>query len=57
MRDAAGNTVGYGSLAFSYNDRGRTSLTNGGSTDYLYNALGQMIEKSGTAGTTIFMQD
>ena len=55
--DAAGNTVGYGSLAFSYNDRGRMSVTTGGSTDYLYNALGQMIEKSGTAGTTIFMQD
>jgi RHS repeat-associated protein len=55
--DAAGNTVGYGSLAFSYNDRGRMSVTTGSSTDYLYNALGQMIEKSGTAGTTIFMQD
>jgi RHS repeat-associated protein len=55
--DAAGNTVGYGSLAFSYNNRGRMAVTTGGSTDYLYNALGQMIEKSGTAGTTIFMQD
>ena len=55
--DAAGNTVGYGSLAFSYNDRGRMFVTTGGSTDYLYNALGQMIEKSGTAGTTMFMQD
>jgi RHS repeat-associated protein len=27
------------------------------STDYLYNALGQMYEKSGTLGTTLFMQD
>jgi RHS repeat-associated protein len=55
--DAAGNTVAYGSLGFSYNNRGRAATTTGGSTDYLYNALGQMIEKSGTAGTTIFMQD
>jgi RHS repeat-associated protein len=55
--DAAGNTVSYGSLAFSYNNRGRMAVASGGSTDYLYNALGQMIEKSGTAGTTIFMQD
>jgi RHS repeat-associated protein len=55
--DAAGNTTAYGSLGFSYNDRGRMAVTSGGSTDYLYNALGQMIEKSGTAGTTIFMQD
>jgi len=31
--------------------------TVGGSTNYLYNALGQMIEKSGTPGTTVFMQD
>jgi RHS repeat-associated protein len=31
--------------------------TNGASTLYLYNALGQMIEKSGTAGTTVYMQD
>jgi RHS repeat-associated protein len=31
--------------------------TNGASTLYLYNALGQMIEKSGTLGTTILMQD
>jgi RHS repeat-associated protein len=55
--DAAGNTVGYAALAFSYNDRGRMAVTSGGSTDYLYNALGQMIEKSGTLGTRIFMQD
>ncbi len=31
--------------------------TSADSTYYLYNALGQMIEKSGTAGTTIFVQD
>ena len=55
--DAAGNTEGYGSYTFSYNDRGRMKSTSGKSTSYLYNALGQMIEKSGTLGTTLFMQD
>jgi YD repeat-containing protein len=53
--DAAGNTTAYGSLLFTYNNRGRMMSTNAAS--YLYNALGQMIEKSGSAGTTIFMQD
>ena len=55
--DAAGNTVAYGSLAFTYNNRGRMAVTTAGYTDYLYNALGQMIEKSGAGGTTLFMQD
>jgi RHS repeat-associated protein len=55
--DAAGNTTAYGSYTFSYNNRGRMKSTSGKSTNYLYNALGQMIEKSGTLGTTIFMQD
>ncbi len=55
--DAAGHTEGYGSLSFTYNNRGRMEATSASSTDYLYNALGQMIEKSGTLGTTTFMQD
>jgi RHS repeat-associated protein len=55
--DAAGHTTGYATLGFTYNDRGRVGATSAGSTDYLYNALGQMIEKSGTGGTTVFMQD
>jgi len=55
--DAAGHTQSYGGLSFSYNDRGRMLSTSADSTNYLYNALGQMIEKSGTLGTTIFMQD
>ena len=55
--DAAGNTQTTGSLSFGYNNRGRMSGTSGSSTNYLYNALGQMIEKSGTLGTTILMQD
>ena len=55
--DAAGHVTGYGTNGFTYNDRGRVAATVASSTDYLYNALGQMIEKSGTLGTTIFMQD
>ena len=55
--DAAGNTTAYGSYTFTLNNRGRVKSTSASSTNYLYNALGQMIEKSGTGGTTIFMQD
>jgi hypothetical protein len=55
--DAAGHTSSYGSLAFTYNDRGRVVSTNANSTNYLYSALGQMIEKSGTSGTAVFMPD
>ena len=55
--DAAGHTENYGANLFTYNNRGRMEATNASSTDYLYNALGQMIEKSGTLGTTVFMQD
>jgi YD repeat-containing protein len=54
--DAAGNVTSNGT-AFTYDDRGRMASTSGSSTVYLYNALGQMIEKSGTPGTTVFMQD
>jgi uncharacterized protein RhaS with RHS repeats len=55
--DAAGHTSSYGSLAFTYNDRGRVVSTNANSTNYLYSALGQMIEESGTSGTAVFMPD
>jgi RHS repeat-associated protein len=55
--DAAGNTQSNGAYSFAYNNRGRIASTNGASTLYLYNALGQMIEKSGSLGTTILMQD
>ena len=55
--DASGNTIAYGTTAFSYNNRGRMMATSASATDYLYNALGQMIEKSGALGTTIFMYD
>jgi RHS repeat-associated protein len=55
--DAAGHVQSYGAYTFGYNDRGRMASTSASSTNYLYNALGQMIEKSGTLGTTILMQD
>ena len=55
--DAAGHAESYGSVTVGYNNRGRMQSTGGGATNYLYNALGQMIEKSGTPGTTVFMQD
>jgi hypothetical protein len=44
--DAAGNTTGYGSKSYTFNQRGRMSSANvGGATYYVYNALGQLIEK------------
>jgi RHS repeat-associated protein len=55
--DAAGHVTAYGSNSFTYNNRGRMEATAADSTDYLYNALSQMYEKSGTLGTTLFMQD
>src|SRR5262249_48168882 len=55
--DAAGNATSYGSNTSTYNNRGRMKCTSASSTNYLYNAFGQMIEKSGTLGTTIFVQD
>ncbi len=57
--DAAGNTTGYSSDSFFYNQRGRmTSATVGSSsTNYIYSALGQMIEKSGPGGSTYLMYD
>ncbi|HVP35146.1 MAG TPA: RHS repeat-associated core domain-containing protein, partial [Steroidobacteraceae bacterium] len=55
--DAAGHVTGYGTNGFTYNNRGRIAATVASTTDYLYNALGQMIEKSGTLGTTVLMQD
>jgi RHS repeat-associated protein len=57
--DAAGNTSGYSSDSFFYNQRGRmTSATVGSSsTNYIYSALGQMIEKSGPGGSTYLMYD
>jgi RHS repeat-associated protein len=57
--DASGNTTGYASLAFTYNNRGRmTSAASGGTTtSYIYNAVGQRVKKSDGVTTTYFSYD
>jgi RHS repeat-associated protein len=57
--DAAGNTIGYGAVTFTYNfaNRMKTSTSGGLTTTYLYNALSQRVRKSSTAGTTVFVYD
>jgi YD repeat-containing protein len=55
--DAAGNTTSYTGATFTFNQRGRMSsaTVSAGATNYLYNALGQLIEKSGNGGGTILL--
>jgi len=55
--DASGHTLSYGGASFTYNNRGRMMGTSASSTGYLYNALGQLVEKSGALGTTVVMYD
>jgi RHS repeat-associated protein len=57
--DAAGNTQSYASNTYSFNQRGRMTevLVGTNETDYVYNALGQLIRKSGAGGTTLLMYD
>jgi RHS repeat-associated protein len=57
--DAAGNTTGYASNAYTFNQRGRIAkvLVGPNETDYVYNALGQLIRKSGYGGTTLLVYD
>jgi RHS repeat-associated protein len=57
--DAAGNTKSYTGATFTFNDRGRMSsaAVSGGTTNYIYNALGQLVEKSGYEGTTLLVYD
>lgn len=55
--DAAGHATGYGSLTFGYNNRGRMASTSGSSMSYLYNALGQLVQKSNSGSTTILAYD
>jgi len=57
--DAAGNTTSYAGNAYTFNQRGRMSEVQVGTneTDYIYNALGQLIRKSGAGGTTLLMYD
>jgi len=56
--DAAGNASFTGE-AFTFNQRGRMSVavSSAGTTNYVYNAVGQLIEKSGNGGTTILVYD
>jgi RHS repeat-associated protein len=55
--NATGMVITNGSNTFGYNNRGRMVSTTAGSTNYLYNALGQLIEKSGSGGTTLYVYD
>jgi RHS repeat-associated protein len=55
---AAAPAYAASSLTFSYNNRGRmASATTSGTTSYIYNGLGQRIQKSGPGGTTLFAYD
>jgi RHS repeat-associated protein len=58
--DADGNVATYASNTFTFNNRGRMASVKVSSTttSYVYNAIGQRIEKSGgPAGTVLFMYD
>jgi RHS repeat-associated protein len=55
---AAGPAYAASGITFGYNNRGRmASATANGTTTYVYNALGQRIQKSGPGGTTVFSYD
>jgi RHS repeat-associated protein len=52
--------MSYTGASFTFNQRGRmssTTVTGVGTTNYVYNAIGQMIEKSGNGGTTLIVYD
>ncbi len=58
--DANGTTLTYASTTFTFNNRNRmaTAIVSSVTTSYIYNALGQRIEKSGgPAGTLIYVYD
>jgi YD repeat-containing protein len=57
--DAAGNTLSYTGASFTFYDRGRISSAevSAGTTTYIFNALNQLIKKSGNGGTTLLMYD
>lgn len=55
---AAAPAYAVSALTFAYNNRGRmASVTASGQTTYVYNVLGQRIQKSGPGGTTVFVYD
>ena len=58
--DASGRTTGLGSLALTYNDRGRlaqVSNTGGDPGQYTYNSLEQRTIKTASGVTTVFHYD
>jgi RHS repeat-associated protein len=57
--DAAGNTLSYAGITFTYNNRGRmATATNGSATAaYTYNALGQRIKRTASGVTTLYVYD
>jgi RHS repeat-associated protein len=57
--DAAGNTLGYSGVVFTYNNRGRmaSATYSGNSATYTYNALGQRVKRAASTGTTLYMYD
>ena len=57
--DLAGNTLGNGTLTFSYNGAGRMIAASQGTTTtaFAINALGQRVSKSSTGGATLFAYD
>jgi RHS repeat-associated protein len=57
--DAAGNALGDSTDTDTYNDAGRLkSVTNSsGTTAFIYNALGQMIESSGPSSSVLYVHD
>jgi RHS repeat-associated protein len=56
--DAAGHTAAYGGVSFTYNAAGRLlTAVNGSTSSYIYNALGQRIQKATAAGTSAFVYD
>src|SRR3569833_1032725 len=57
--DAAGHTIAYGNLSFTYNAAGRivTAVNGSTTTMYVYNALGQRVKKVSASGSTLFVYD
>ena len=58
--NAVGSALTYGTLTYTYNNRGRmkTSKVGTTTTTYVVNALGQRIKKSGgSAGTVLYLYD
>ena len=58
--NATGSATGYGGFTLAYNNRGRlkTATATGIAATYVYDAVGQLVKKSGTGLTTVlFMYD